>query len=183
MAPFLDFKLVVNDFGTFMDRSRRSRGITSFIVSPLAVELEARDTTRPVLVGLAEPGEAWADYRDALDLFAVGKGAESLAALRAGARRGKATYPVNWDKAYAQRTPNPAHVTRVVSLAIKRAESMIEGGHADRAIAPLLDALQSCRDLMHAPHEQVEQFGTTGMGQALRSGLIRFPRLAVSSPA
>ena len=140
----------------------------------LAAETRARDPRRPVIQGEALPGNAWADYGEALGamntlrgeseaIAAFARGAEwpsrgrvrellrthagLLECLRRGARREEGAYPYDWTGSPDVETPDHCSAWRLVEFAAGRARLLMEEGRSTDAIPLLMDTCQFARDL------------------------------------
>jgi hypothetical protein len=143
-------------------------------------EVEARPKERPVLRGVALPGNAWDDYGPAVASFGQidwwkpgwkdiqhyngdAKDVDPLQveemisthrfvfeALERGARRRCGAYPYAWEEGDFRKEPGSTGTSAVRNLALARARLLREEGHVREAVEALLDLAQFGRDLAQA---------------------------------
>src|SRR5436190_13740636 len=135
----------------------------------VANEVRARDSRRPVLRGVAEEGNAWDEYRVALNLVGfkvditpvasflwhnpeadpakaravVERYAAAFEALRRGASRSRAQRRTNWEP---QSEKLGSHINYLALLAACRSRFLAEDGRPREAMELLLDTVQYGED-------------------------------------
>lgn len=160
---------------TLMIRSEGNRAYAAMgeRTRELIAEIRARPTTRPVLRGTAEPGNAWTDYEAAIAMAkSVGvdrqvllafivrsKNADEAAAikqvamhqpsldlLRRGVRRAEASFPYEWERGHAVVVPSLIGMQELGMLATAQARLLRNSGRLKESAELLLDLAQFAGD-------------------------------------
>ncbi|MHC5066787.1 MAG: hypothetical protein ACYTG5_22765, partial [Planctomycetota bacterium] len=146
----------------------------------LLIELQMQDSSRPVLHGEPQPGDAWDDYRQAVASIddsteagwrdwlqsyreegpeqARGKRdallasyREAIFAMQAGAQKERVVIPVDWRLGITAPMTSLLSYRSLANLSVLQAEQYLDQADGESAVELLLDVMQMGGDQMRTP--------------------------------
>ncbi len=173
-------------------RELRLREMSSY-ANELLIEMQTQDTARPILHGEPQAGDAWDDYRRAVESIDgpaeegwrdwlrtyQEKGAEeaqpmrdalvteyreAIFAMQAGAQRERVSIPVEWQLGQQAPMPGLLEYRSVANISVLQAEQFLDAGDSGFAVELLLDLMQMGGDHMRTPRVIDEMIGQALLG-------------------